>query len=117
MPLPFMSWSMKRECADRYTAGETMAALAAADGCGSGVIERALIQTGTPRRTVGEANRLQKEHERETALIRCRECGDGCDPNAVRPLCTTCVRAFCTDCDMRLPANRRTKLCSDCKFR
>lgn len=118
MPFPLLTFQTKQEIAAAYRAGLAMPALAERYGVAVNVIHRALLQLGVPRRDPRAAAAANLARLAEEALSPCRECGAGCHPNAVRPLCPVCARRFCQRCDMRLPKGEavKTRLCHDCKF-
>lgn len=118
MSVPRLTPSERREVGERYQSGETIPQLAEVYSVTWGVIHRALIKERVSRRSASEARSTGRNRDE---LNPCRECGMGCHPNAVKPLCVDCSKLFCQDaeCNERLPkaGQVKTRYCSACKFR
>jgi hypothetical protein len=89
-----------------------MPQLAEAFGVAVCTIDRALKKERVERRTRSEAQTLV-----QSPLLVCRECGAGCHPNALRPLCRRCHKGFCESCDDRLPTEWKSRQCSLCRYK
>lgn len=113
MRAPRFTRPEREQIAARYQDGETMPQLAEAYGCSGSVIHRALKKQRVQTRTLSEA---RKAGRNVNELNPCRECGTGCSPQAVKPLCPVCARLYCQRCDQKLPAGWKAQECQTCKF-